>query len=332
MVDSTFGRGFLSANADSLRTQVALWDDMKLWKLLWKKMRNSVHDGSLIREELHDKVEDLKEFDESELRVMLLTRLASHCDLELPTELTVDHLNDLSERIEKETLSLLRENDDNFDGETITELAQHVMQGLFADLSDRFEDQDDETRNEIVNTILEEIETMPEKQRERLRQALDADELSQESIRQAIVSGSLGSAFAAVVHVAGFSAYMVAVKALAAATGLIGITLPFAAYTTLTSAMAMLANPLVLIPALLGGGYFLTRHTNKKMRNNLLPVIVTQSVVSAAVDNFDQESVEQFLTRYNTVVDDYVSAREQGEYDAYSPIEDQYNGISTTYA
>jgi len=332
MIDSTFAQGLLSADCESTRTQVALWDDMKLWRLLWKKMRDSVHDGSLVREELHEKVSELEQFGKPVLRVMLFTRVASHCELQLPIELTADHINDLGDEIENKTIALLQENDDDFEGDTISELAQHVMQGMFADLSARFEDQDDETRQEIVEAILKEIETMPEKQRERLRHALGTDELSQESVRQAIVSGSLGSAFAAVVHVAGFSAYMVAVKALASVMGLIGITLPFAAYTTLTSAMATLANPLFLVPVLLGGGYFLTRRTNKKMRNNLLPVIVTQSIVSAAVNDFQKQDLQQFLKTYNTVVSNYVDAREEGEYDSYSPLENQYTGISATYA
>lgn len=39
MVESKFTRGLVAADSESLRTQVALWDDMELWKLLWKKVR-----------------------------------------------------------------------------------------------------------------------------------------------------------------------------------------------------------------------------------------------------------------------------------------------------
>lgn len=331
MLESKFARGLVAADSETLRTQVALWSDMKLWRLLWKKVRGSVSNDDVVREELNEKVEWLGRFDDDQVQVMLLTRIAGHLDLDLPQDITAGHIDDLGSEIEKRTVDLLRENDDDFEGDTTSEMAQHVMQGLFEDLADRFGDQDQETREEIVSAVLAEIESMPEKERERLREALDVDELSREAIRKAIVRGSLGSAFAAVVQVAGFGAYMVAVKALAAAAGAVGITVPFGVYVTLTSAIAVAASPLVVVPALLGGGWLLTRYTNNKMRNNLLPVVVTQSTVQAAVGESSNDVLSRLVERYNAVASQYTKAREDGNSDEYSPMEDKYEGISTIH-
>jgi hypothetical protein len=177
MIDSKFARGIVASDSESIRTQVALWDDMKLWKLLWRKARDSVQEDDIIREELNEKVEWLGQFSDSEVRVMLLTRVADHLDLELPSQLTAGELDDLGDKIEKGAVALLKENDGDFEGDTTAEMAQHVMLGLFDDLADKFEDQDEETQQEIVEAIMEEIESMPKKQRERLREELDADEL-----------------------------------------------------------------------------------------------------------------------------------------------------------
>lgn len=332
MLESKLAQGLLAADGESLRTQVALWDDMKLWGMLWKKVRGSVSDGDLIQDELNEKAEWLSRFNDDEIRIMLLTRIAEHLDRGLPKTVTAGEIDDVGNVIEEQTVELLRENDDDFDGSTTSEMVQHVMQGLFEDLTDRFENQDRETQEQVVNAILEEIESMPEAQRERLQEALDADELSRESIRKAIVSGSLGTAFATVVQVAGFSAYMAAVNALATVAGILGLTIPFAAYTTLTSAVAVAANPWLLVPVLLGGGWYLTNHTNEKMRDNLLPVVVTQCAVQAAVDSFSNEDLSSLIDRYNDVADRYIEAKEEGDRDSYRSIEDKYVGISAVYA
>jgi hypothetical protein len=332
MVDSKFSQGLLAADDESLRTQVALWDDMKLWGMLWKKVRGSISDEDLVQEKLNEKAEWLSQFGDNEIRLMLLTRITDHLDLELPKDATAGELDDLGSEIEAQSIQILKENDDDFDGSTTSEMAQHVMQGLFEELTDRFEDQDQETQEKVVSAILEEIESMPEAQRERLREALDADELSRESIRKAIASGSLGTAFAAVVQVAGFSAYMAAVNALAAVTGVLGLTIPFGVYTTLTSAVAVAANPWVLVPVLLGGGWYLTSHTNEKMRNNLLPVVVTQCTVQAAMEEYSNDDLSNFISEYNNEINRYLEAKENGDYESAGPLEDKYKGISAVNA
>jgi hypothetical protein len=332
MVESHFARGLVASDSESLRTQVALWDDMELWKLLWKKVRDSVQEEDLIREELNEKVDWLGQFGDDQIRVMLLTRIASHLDLELPSRLTAGDLDDLGKEIEQQTIALLKENDSDFDGETTPELAQHVMKGLFEDLADKFESQDEETQQKIVDAIMEEIESMPEKQRERLREELDVDELSRDAIRKAVATGALGAAFGGVVQVAGFPAYMAAVKALAAMAGMVGLGLPFSAYATLTSVIAVLANPLFMVPALLGGGWLLTSYTNGKMRNNLLPVVVTQSTVHAAIGDYSDSGLSSLLETYNGAVEEYRNARDEENTEVYRKLESKFEGISTVHA
>ncbi len=332
MVESAFARGLVAADSESIRTQVALWDDMKLWKLLWRKVRDSVQDEDLIREELNEKVEWLGQFSDSQIRVMLLTRAADHLDLDLPSQLTAGELDDLGGKIEEGAVGLLKENDSDFEGETTAEMAQHVMIGLFEDLAEKFEEQDEEVQQEIVDAIMEEIESMPEKQRERLREELDADELSRDAIRRAVATGALGAAFGAVVQMAGFSAYMAAVKALAAIAGMVGIGLPFGMYATLTSVIAFLANPLFMVPALLGGGWLLTSYTNTRMRNNLLPVVVTQSTVQASIGEYSDGRLSSLLETYNSTAEEYRTARDEEEVESYRRLEDKFEGISSVYA
>jgi hypothetical protein len=131
---------------------------------------------------------------------------------------------------------------------------------------------------------------------------------------------------------AGFSAYVAAVKALSAIAGLVGIGLPFTMYATLTSVIAFLANPLFMVPALLGGGWLLTNYTNSKMRSNLLPVVVTQSTVQASIGEYSDDRLSAFLETYNNTTKEYQTARDEGEVESYKKLEDKFEGIGSVYA
>ena len=74
-------------------------------------------------------------------------------------------------------------------------------------------------------------------------------------------------------------------------TALIGITLPFAFYTTLTSLIAVLANPLFLIPLLGGGGHYFYKKNNRSMQQRFVPLIVTQLTVTFLTS--DGQSADQ---------------------------------------
>jgi hypothetical protein len=125
---------------------------------------------------------------------------------------------------------------------------------------------------------------------------------------------------------------MAAVKALAAMAGMVGLGLPFSAYATLTSVIAVLANPLFMVPALLGGGWLLTSYTNGKMRDNLLPVVVTQSTVHAAIGDYSDSGLSSLLETYNGAVEEYRSARDEENTEAYRKLESKFEGISTVHA
>jgi len=58
-----------------------------------------------------------------------------------------------------------------------------------------------------------------------------------------------------------FGFYMSAASLVATIAGLAGLTLPFAFYTTMSSLVAVVANPLFFLPLVLGGGcgYFMAR-------------------------------------------------------------------------
>ena len=300
MLKNEFAAGLLKETPEAMAPQLAMWDSMKLWNVMWKKASGWWQKQDLLRQQIDSESKRIQRlWTVNEMRLQILFKLADHMELTLPRNLTAGDLDNLSERIISKSIMLLRNTDKDFKGSNSKEMASYVLRKMFEDLLKRFVEQDSETQEKVVEAITQGIKTMPEDQRDRLRKELNVDELTNEAVRKAIIKGSLGTAFAVVIEVSGFSAYIFGVKLLAGITGFIGITLPFAAYTTLTSMMAFLSNPLLLGPAFLISGWLLTKRGNRKIKNGLAPVLVTQAMVSSVLDSTEESSVKEFILLYN---------------------------------
>ena len=173
-------------------------------------------------------------------------------------------------------------------------MLRFLMNKMFGEIGRRFESLSSDKQQQVVDEVRKFIETLPETQKEQLRKELGSDQITDGFIRKAIVSGTLSTAFAAAVSVGGFAFYTGAVSLLAALAGLVGITLPFSFYIGLTSTIAVISNPLFVVPVLAGGGWWLYGRQNHKMRRRLAPLVVVQSVLahlagrSNGVDHSDQ--------------------------------------------
>ncbi len=308
MLKSEFASGLLKETNDSLATQIAMWDDMYFRNVIWQKLKGKVKGYDTMRFQIANHTEWLSDLSSDELRLMKLFRLAKHLKVQLLERVNVGDIDDAGRQIEMKSVSLLKQTDKGFEGNDTRDMARYILEKMFNDLSARFHDHDEVTQSNIVKSIIESLESMPEEQREKLKKELKVDELTDAAVRKAIIAGSLGTAFVAVIEVAGFSAYIFAVKALAGIAGILGITLPFAAYTTLTSTIAVLSNPLLLVPAWLGLGLWLNKRANRKIKNGLAPVMVTQAIVSSALDSSLDTGIKSLLDRYEKVTEDYKKA------------------------
>lgn len=298
MLKNDFALGLLNETKDSIAQQIAMWENLSLWKVIWQKLKGKIKRYDAIKDRMDACTSQLKRFQIDGLRLKKLCLLAKHLEVQLPEHASLRDIDDISKEIEEKSILLLRETDKNFRGRNTRDMASYVLKKMFDDFSEHFDGQDQETQGKVLKKIMESLESMSEEQLERLKRELKVEELTDTAIRKAIITGSLGAAFAVVVEVAGFSAYIFAVQALAGVAGLVGITLPFALYTTLTSAIAVLASVEFLGPVALVVGWWLTRRTNRKIRNGLVPALVIQAVVSSALGSPSDTTIQSFLKRY----------------------------------
>lgn len=306
--------GLLSADKSTLANFIAMWDESTISNILKHKSSDlyesmiNKNDENGLAELLVKKNEELAQREIEELRTIILIQLASYFKIKLPKQFNLYSLEQVGLQIERKTISALRKIDKKFTGTSTKQMIGYTFQSLFDDMAKQFESNDDKIKEKISQDILKTIQSMPEEQQEKLKQELKVDQLTEAVVQKAIVAGTLGTAFATTISIVGFSAYTFATSALASMAGLVGLTLPFGAYTSLTSLMAVVSSPVFLIGAMGLMIYILNSKSNESIRNKLSPIVVSLvSVLSVKSDDFFCES-EKYMQGYNNFLTTYQSA------------------------
>lgn len=120
---------------------------------------------------------------------------------------------------------------------------------------------------------------LPEQKQKQIAEKLGVNDVTSSTMQKLIATQGSAVVLAAIVQVAGFTFYTTLTSITASVFGLIGITLPFGVYMSLTSIVAVVANPLFLIPALLLAGGGMVKWQNDKLKKSIAPIVVMQIVM-----------------------------------------------------
>ena len=287
MINSILLKGLVNQGVKTTTTQIALWEGIGIWSMAYKKLRYKKTAIEKLNTDIEQKSKILiKVYGNEPLK--LSARIQEHLSSELKFETknitTIKELDELCISIENEAIKIQKKlSKGDFKGDSIEDLIKYSIEKMFNDLSKNFTKKNSEEQDNIVKEIIVVLREMPDDHKEKLQQELKVGELSEKAIKNAITTGGLGIAFSALVEIAGFSAYIFATKTLAAITGIIGLTLPFSFYVTMTSFMAFLANPIVLVMLFTGVLGFITKRSNRKIRNAYIPTLVSQIAISSTI-------------------------------------------------
>lgn len=315
---SKFILGLFCADKDTLANFIAIWNETTLTNILIHKGSDSYEkiikkeNADSFSKEIESKTEELKNIDIDDLRNMIIMQLSSYFDIRLPKTFNMHSLEEVGLKIENTALKTLKKSDKEFSGNSTDDMIARTFEKLFNEMEKRFEKADENTQEEIVDNIFDSIKKMPEDQKERLKEELEVDEITKDVLRKALTAGTLGTAFAVIISVAGFSAYTLATAVLASLAALIGVTLPFSVYTTLTSVIAVLSDPFFLL-AMIGILYFgLNKKSNSSIKDSLSPIIV--SLISILYVEEDERYLckcEEYIHQYNDLILKYKKANEK---------------------
>lgn len=141
---------------------------------------------------------------------------------------------------------------------TLDTLARQTMEELMASFLQAEDAQSKQAREELLAETRARLAQLQPDDRERLMQAVGADDVNDAALRNILLTGGGLGAFSASVSLAGFSAYILAAQASA--------FIPLVSGPALVSVVAVLSNPITIIAATAGMGWWATRSANQKVR------------------------------------------------------------------
>jgi len=134
--------------------------------------------------------------------------------------------------------------------------------------------QDDKTANRTTKSIDKSLEGMTDEQKQQLRNALNVEKLTGETIRKSLLKAGKPGAIIATLSISGFGASVALTTIMHAIfTTVLSVTLPFAAYTTATSALAILTGPVGVI-LVFGIASYQILNGGRKLDRDLLAQVV----------------------------------------------------------
>jgi hypothetical protein len=248
--------------------------------------------------------------------VRKLCRLADHARIKLDEPLAPAVLHDICLRIERDGVKTLKSADNRtilkriqeripmlgappkkFEGESIDDLVRYVIRRTFEQLDQTYHTKSPEEQEQIAVQIADALSKLPEEEQERIVKATGLKDLTKETLVATGSIASVGVGLSALVGVAGFASYTTLTSVVAAVTGLVGIHLSFGTYMLLTSSLAGLTNPVLLVGVLASGGFFLTKNANHSVRSLLYPTLIATSVMSYAGSEGSEQDLQPLISR-----------------------------------
>ena len=291
MQESVLLHGATAEGAEAARTQVWTFDRATVYQEL---RRVTVRDNTSPPADATRHAQDsgfVLPMGGGDWRAAKLCRILHHLELRFTETPSTEELRELCLKAEQRAVALLSRleggkrkagGEERFSGSTVADLTRYVVLRVFTQVDATFTRMAPAEKERAASEMARLLAEMPEDMRQRIRTESRLANLSADALSQTGAIAAVGGAMVGGVGLAGFAAYTSLTSFIAAAAGLVGVTLPFGFYVFATSTLAMVTNPILVSGVALVGGGFLTRRANHQMRDRLIPVMVATSALAAA--------------------------------------------------
>ena len=150
---------------------------------------------------------------------------------------------------------------------TLDSLARKTMEELMSSFLQATDAESKQAREDLLSETRARLSQLPAEDRQRLMGAVGSDELNDAALRKILITGGGLGAFGASVGLAGFSAYILAAQASA--------FIPLVSGPALVSVVAVLSNPITIVAATVGMGWWATRSANQQVRSGIAIRVVS---------------------------------------------------------
>lgn len=310
-----FSHSLMALKGTDLRLVYALLMKTSIGNLLSSKTKDlfSKDEQDHFMKHLEEEVKNLEQIEDEVLQVNLFLEITKLLKIRGTKYLLEQEIEEQCAIIVHEVYEQYKRQDKQFrlfveekgNLSKLQQMIQFQMSKLFNELDSIFQSFSVEDQTKFAAQINEYIYNLSEEKQTQIKEKLGIDDLTDEILRKAIATSGTSSVFASIVEVSGFAFYTTATSLVVRFAELFGLTLPIGVYTGLTSTVAVLANPLFLIPILLGGGVVLVNYQNKSLKKKLLPITLVQTTLTFMSKGSNAVTFEPFITEWKRRYDEY---------------------------
>ncbi|MFW6008220.1 MAG: hypothetical protein ACOCP8_03040 [archaeon] len=272
-----------------------------------------------MKEKLKKEMDKLNHLKKEELLRLLKDELFKKVDSK-----NVYDEKSLSEAIIKETAEGLELNENLSINEKAIIINNKFLEKFYSKAQNALNNSDTQEEREFDKNFNKQIDKVSDEELEHIKESLDINKVTGESIRKALTKSGGPLTFAALVQLSGIGSYIMITTVMHAIfTTMLGITLPFAAYAGATSTLSFVTGPFGFILASGFGGWQLFKG-KKEIKYNLLSFIVFIGVNFSEEIIIDKDSglPNWYETRENKMVKKYKNLKKK-----YSSIKNEKNKI-----
>ncbi|PGK32752.1 hypothetical protein CN907_26195 [Bacillus anthracis] len=318
MVGKSLANGLMAADGEQLRLIYVLVMETGIFSMIANKTKDFINkDVDHSKKRLDLEIAKLRDIDDNTLRLQLFLYMTKEFDLAGSYYNTSYEIENKCGEILQKAHAFQMKKDKNYSAfvsrnEHLTidnQLALYQMQKIFESIGAELKNLTADQEENFANQIEQFIESLPIEQQEKIKDKLDIDAVTNATIKKLIATQGSAVLLAVIVEIAGFAAYTTLTSLIAGTASLIGLTLPFSAYITATSALSVLTGPLGFI-LISGLSSMMMLTQSKKVKRTLLQMGIVQLMLPVLLgdskvyeyDTFIQEW-SQFYNEQNKLLD-----------------------------
>lgn len=178
--------------------------------------------------------------------------------------------------------------------DSLDALARQTLAELVANVMEANDAANTAARETLLREMKQRVAQLDDASRDRLLTAINAREFNDDAIRKMLLTGGGLATFGGAVSAAGFSAYILAAQASA--------FIPLISGPALVSFVAVLSNPITIVLATAGMGWWATRSANKKIQSAIaMRVISLLSLSGISAGDTGLRGMAQAFSRLPTM-------------------------------
>ncbi len=232
------------------------------------------------------------------------------------------------------SIAVIEETSKNYDDidESLTPASKAVAithrfaEKFYPKTTEKLENASDEELKEFERTFEDKLKEAKEEDIEEIKNELGVNEITGEAVRKALTKSGGPITMIALMNLSGFGAYLMLSTVMHAIfTTMLGITLPFAAYTGASSALAFLTGPFGILLATGFGGWSLFKGKGKLTRSLLTvpvflgvkandkPLLPKKEELPSYLDSAEKRIREKYIDEINDLKNKHSKAKNKYE-------------------